>query len=433
MSIIKSSKNQDKLLLDGFSYRRSNNSQSIWRCCKNKCAGRVRFEGGKYTETTAHVHAPNLEENISLEFKSNITDRATASHDPPRRIIHQALLKINKTNGAAVPSYTSSQRTIERKQKRQDLPLPTPISFSDICIPDELRITNNGDRFLLYDNGDANHRVIILSSDNDLDCLSNSEHWHCDGTFKIRLMIIIHIEICPKIFNQLYTIHGCLLGRGLPLVYCSIYAQSEAVYGEIFEVILKHLSQRPKSITIDFEKAVENVIKQQLPMTTVNYCFFHMKQALWKRITGLDLQQLFLDDAEVRDSLKNFACLTLVPEASVIVEFERVQAVAPESINEFIDYFEDNYIGRLIHNQLPRTINSSEGWHRAIQHSARSHPTIYESIKDLQVEQLQAGRVKPRRRAKYERLDKQLQQLVSSFHVTKRELYSKRARVLFRF
>ncbi|CAF2158288.1 unnamed protein product, partial [Rotaria magnacalcarata] len=59
--------------------------------------------------------------------------------------------------------------------------------------------------------------------------------------------------------------------------------------------------------------------------------------------------------------------------------------------------------------QLPRTNNSSEGWHRALQHSARSHPTIYESIKDLKMEQhatsimaeqLQAGLMKLRRRVK---------------------------------
>ncbi|CAF4289825.1 unnamed protein product, partial [Rotaria socialis] len=39
---------------------------------------------------------------------------------------------------------------------------------------DPPRLTNGGDRFVLYDNEDPNHRMIILSSDDDLDCLSNS-------------------------------------------------------------------------------------------------------------------------------------------------------------------------------------------------------------------------------------------------------------------
>ncbi len=190
MSIVKSSKNQDQLLLDGYRYRRANKSKTIWRCCRNNCAGRVRFDGIGYVSVTDHLHAPNPEETISIEFKSDITSSATTSHDPPRRIIHQALLNVDKINGAAVPNYSSSQRTIERKRKKKDIPLPRPTSFNEILIPDELKVTNGGERFLLYDNEDPDHRMIILSSDDDLDRLSNSEHWHSDGTFKACLIMI---------------------------------------------------------------------------------------------------------------------------------------------------------------------------------------------------------------------------------------------------
>jgi transposase-like protein len=67
-------------------------------------------------------------------------------------------------------------------------------------------------------------------------------------------------------------------------VYCSIAGKSQDIYDQMFDIILKHVSQRPQSITIDFEKSVENVIKQQLPTTTISFCFFHFKQNLWKQI-----------------------------------------------------------------------------------------------------------------------------------------------------
>ncbi|CAF4977855.1 unnamed protein product [Rotaria sp. Silwood1] len=76
----------------GYRYRRANKSQIIWRCCRNDCAGRVRFDGTGYIKVTDHLHVPNPEETISVEFKSNISSGATISHDPSRRIIHQALL-----------------------------------------------------------------------------------------------------------------------------------------------------------------------------------------------------------------------------------------------------------------------------------------------------------------------------------------------------
>ena len=95
MSIVKSFKGKDKLLLNGYSYRRANKSQNIWRCSRNDCAGRVMFDGNEFNTETEHVHTPNPEENILAEFKSKICANAAVSHDPPRRIIHETLLNVD--------------------------------------------------------------------------------------------------------------------------------------------------------------------------------------------------------------------------------------------------------------------------------------------------------------------------------------------------
>ncbi|CAF2126223.1 unnamed protein product [Rotaria magnacalcarata] len=132
-------------------------------------------------------------------------------------------------------------------------------------------------------------------------------------------------------------------------------------------------------------------------------------------------------------------------------------------LGNFVDYFEDTFIGRVIRNnrrraprfsvnmwncfsrldeELLRTNNSSEGWNRAFKNSARENPSIYESIADLRIEQhsnlilaeqLEAGVVKTRKRIKYEMLNEQLQQLASNFYLLPRDIYFKRARALFNF
>ncbi|CAF4271330.1 unnamed protein product [Rotaria sp. Silwood2] len=86
--------------------------------------------------------------------------------------------EIVDNDGTAVPNYSSSQRTIGRKSRKKDIPLPRPRPslFDDIHIPDELEVTNGGSRLLLYDNETSNGRMIILSSDDDLDHLSNSDY-----------------------------------------------------------------------------------------------------------------------------------------------------------------------------------------------------------------------------------------------------------------
>ena len=88
-------------------------------------------------------------------------------------MIHEALLDVHKDDATSLPSYTASQRAIGRKRKRNNAPLPSPESFQDIILPQHLMLTNSGNRFLLHDNEDNDARIIILSSDHDLNRLSN--------------------------------------------------------------------------------------------------------------------------------------------------------------------------------------------------------------------------------------------------------------------
>jgi hypothetical protein len=44
MSVVRSSKNKDKLLLDAYPYCRANQSETIWGYYRNNCANRVCFD-----------------------------------------------------------------------------------------------------------------------------------------------------------------------------------------------------------------------------------------------------------------------------------------------------------------------------------------------------------------------------------------------------
>ena len=64
--------------------------------------------------------------------------------------------------------------------------------------------------FFVYHTGVRDEeRIYIVVSQDTLQFLADSEHWYADGTFRI----------CPKIFCQLYTIHGQRDGRISPCVF----------------------------------------------------------------------------------------------------------------------------------------------------------------------------------------------------------------------
>ncbi len=84
MSIILSSKNKDQLLLHGFRYRRD---RLVWRCIKDKCKGRARFDGNICEAYKDHTcQAPNPEEIEKAIYNYDIRKKAANSHDPPRLI-----------------------------------------------------------------------------------------------------------------------------------------------------------------------------------------------------------------------------------------------------------------------------------------------------------------------------------------------------------
>ena len=77
-----------------------------------------------------------------------------------------------------------------------------------------------------------------------------------------------------------------------------------------------------------------------------------------------------------------------------------------------------------------------------MQNSCRKHPSIYQSIYDLKTEQhaniifaekAEAGTIKIVKRALYEEIDEQLQNLVAHFNIYPRKEYFKKVRALFNF
>ena len=88
---------------------------------------------------------------------------------------------------------------------------PTPDHREDIPdLPPAYCSTTNEDPFFVYHTGVRDEeRIYIVVSQDTLQFLADSEHWYADGTFRI----------CPKIFCQLYTIHGQRDGRISPCVF----------------------------------------------------------------------------------------------------------------------------------------------------------------------------------------------------------------------
>ena len=111
-------------------------------------------------------------------------------------------------------------------------------------------------------------------------------------------------------------------------------------------------------------------------------------------------------DDEFSLRVRMIGALAFVPPNDVIDSFDNLaQDIRDEygqDMDDILDYFEDNYVGRFRHNaprkhpifdiemwnmfhrtdaELPRTNNAVEGWYRGFQaHVTVSHPSFWKFI-----------------------------------------------------
>ena len=140
--------------------------------------------------------------------------------------------------------------------------------------------------------------------------------------------------------------------------------------------------------------------------------------------------------------------LAFLPEDEVIDGFNTLQDYLPDNARPILQYFENNYIGderdngngrrnplfpipvwnmhqRTLDN-LPRTNNHVEGWHRRFQSDVGAyHPNIWkflevlkreEALTHVQIVQNQAGHNPPVQRAVYRNVQQRLHNLVQQYH-----------------
>ena len=193
------------------------------------------------------MHPPSPAAVVVRRVENTVKTAAVTTRDPPRRIVQDAIADVNEEVAAAVGSSTNLRQIIRRKRKATDNNPPAPATVGELLIPDQLRQTTDQRRFLLYDSGRGDvNRMLIFSTDQFLQTLHDSEHWMCDGTFKVS----------PNLFYQVYTVHALIRNNVLPCVFVLLPNKQHVTYSRMWTEI-KSLKPElaPRSVQIDYELA----------------------------------------------------------------------------------------------------------------------------------------------------------------------------------
>ncbi|CAI6356952.1 unnamed protein product [Macrosiphum euphorbiae] len=225
LKFVKSQKGKQLLINNGYLhlYYKKGSDKFIWRCVdyqKYKCSScftSTMDETGTIMKESVHYHAPDISNVQAKIVIEKLKENALITELSTRNIISRTMSTTEVGVVGQLPSITSMSRTIQRVRTKNEKPPENPLTIHDLVLPDECKNIH-------------------------------------DGTFRA----------VPKLFSQLYTIHGYKNRTTIPLIYVLMTNRTTNSYNEMLQM-LKHNNPNlnPYSIIIDFEKAFENFRKQR--------------------------------------------------------------------------------------------------------------------------------------------------------------------------
>lgn len=474
-TFINGQRHSRKLVYDGFIYRKgaTNISTQGWRCeeeRKSKCKGTAStpingVDGCTVHTRQEHNHPPDP---IHVELAVGVSktmDEACNRPDPPRRIVSNFRLHLSEEAQVNAPKRKAMTQRIQRKRRKLDNLEAEPKGMG-FKVPDKYRVAMHAGRevrFLLHNDGehdedhdgetssDEDHepspkKIIVFASDFMLDVLSSSATWMLDGTFKV----------VPDMYFQLYTIHAVVAENEVfPVVYALLPNKKSSTYVRLFDILKRYKpGLRPETVICDFERASHTALKKSFGEVNLQGCFFHLKQAVWRKTQELGLRQDYLTNLEIHSIVKSLPSLAFLPPNHVARGFESIEERVDnldedigERVRRLIFYFEDTYVGRVdrrgrrrappfppamwsvrtrTEEGVPRTQNKLEGWHRGIQtHFDGDHPSMWRFIAGLQREEglahsevisMRSGVERQSRRTKYQLHNERLKRVVAEYN-----------------
>ena len=142
-----------------------------------------------------------------------------------------------------------------------------------------------------------------------LKMLFSAETILMDGTF----------SACPKIFDQVYTIHSIRFEQSFPCVFGLLPNRFKSNYQFLFSKLKAIAAQmsmtfEPKTIMSDFEPALMNIRKGEFEQANHTSCYFHFTQAVYRAIQRFGLSSSYTDDEAVKHFCRQLMALPLLPE-----------------------------------------------------------------------------------------------------------------------
>lgn len=444
--IIETTKVKPLAIYNGYQFRkyRQNENGTVWVCLnekKEKCKGRMRVKNGEIIDFAEHLCKPDVAAcEVKKHFdnaRKRVREESSLTSSHIFRQEMSPLFQKGYDHVTNIPTYASAKTTLNRIKKRTLGYTLDPNSKEEIIVPDDISQFGNDYQFLLFDDN-VEERIIAFSSSAGREAASTYKHFFFDGTFKS----------CSKQFLQIYSIHVDIGSTSsetnvIPIIFALLPNKTKIIYTRLFKLIKEHIPNfNPNTITIDFETATIQAIKDVFPNTQISGCNYHFNQSLWRKVQDIGLVEEYRDNEEIRLNIRMCSALSLIPLQNIDEGWLIIMENSPnnEKLKIFHDYFVEQWLDNATitkdiwncYLRRHRTNNVVEGWNSRLNKEInRPRPTfivLYKCLKfeaehaDLLLNRQYLNLEGKKRKKCYMELDNRIDKTIKSFEEDK-DLY----------
>ncbi|CAF1277492.1 unnamed protein product [Rotaria sp. Silwood1] len=340
-----------------------------------------------------HCHSTEQELIDVRELRAKVKQRAIDETTPIPRIYEEECAKamLSNTVIALLPSEREINSAVNKARRAVAPTIPTTQLF-DLSDFYTKALRNND--FLIADKFiNRRQRIILFESHEQLKMLFSAEVILMDGTF----------SACPKIFDQIYTIHCIKYKQSFPCVFGLLPNRHKNIYSFLFHelryaALQMKLDFSPKIVMSDFESGLASAVKSEFTTAKHSFCFFHFTQAIYRNIQQLGLSSMYNDGGNVKSFCRKLMALALLPETVIEDAYDDLgENLSPDMrtvINDLLEYFQRQWFLKVpisqwcVHGSCIRTNNNAEAFHSRFNRRVQIlHPNIWSFIKFLQAEE----------------------------------------------
>lgn len=163
---------------------------------------------------TIHVISTDARVIGKKRFMMKVKRMSKKKNVPTNTVISKCLRNTKKSVKAVIPPPKQLKNMINRIRKNPDLPA-NPNTLSELVLSQEICATEGDENFLLFDSGtivnddESEKRLVMFGTKSNLNYLAECGELFMDGTF----------TVTPRLFKQLYTIHGKFFCQKIVIYY----------------------------------------------------------------------------------------------------------------------------------------------------------------------------------------------------------------------